>query len=141
MPQHSATVDQLVAGIPDVAKTYVISDYWLLLAEGHLTRRLFGAMVGRIRCPCQPGRRRPDRIPAMGEAGGGKVSETRVERGAVAVFGSRERHEWHLPRPPEAPCTANPAHSWIRRRPGRTGLDNGNSGLAEARTISEGHIC
>jgi hypothetical protein len=22
--------------------------YWLLLAEGHLTRRLFGAMVGRI---------------------------------------------------------------------------------------------
>jgi hypothetical protein len=22
--------------------------YWLLLAEGHLTRRLFGPMVGRI---------------------------------------------------------------------------------------------
>jgi hypothetical protein len=22
--------------------------YWLLLAEGHLTRRLFGAMAGRI---------------------------------------------------------------------------------------------
>jgi len=22
--------------------------YWLLLAEGHLTRRLFGAIVGRI---------------------------------------------------------------------------------------------
>ena len=22
--------------------------YWLLLAEGHLTRRLFGAMLGRI---------------------------------------------------------------------------------------------
>ena len=36
--------------------------YWLLLAESHLTRRLFGSMVRRIRprCPCRPdrGRRR-----------------------------------------------------------------------------------
>ena len=31
--------------------------YWLLLAENHLTRRLFGAMVGgSARCPCQHGR-------------------------------------------------------------------------------------
>ena len=29
--------------------------YWLLLAEGHLTRRLFGAMVGRIEAPTLPG--------------------------------------------------------------------------------------
>jgi hypothetical protein len=30
--------------------------YWLLLAESHLTRRLFGAMVGRIAAlPVAPG--------------------------------------------------------------------------------------
>jgi hypothetical protein len=26
----------------------VIQDYWLLLAESHVTRRVFEAMVGRI---------------------------------------------------------------------------------------------
>jgi hypothetical protein len=28
--------------------------YWLLLAEGHLTRRLFGAMLGRIAALSSP---------------------------------------------------------------------------------------
>ena len=31
--------------------------YWLLLAEGHLNRKLFGQMLGRIRaCRCRVGR-------------------------------------------------------------------------------------
>jgi hypothetical protein len=32
----------------NAVKAQLILHYWLLLAEGHLTRRLFGAMVRRI---------------------------------------------------------------------------------------------
>ena len=36
-----------------------VRDYWLLLAESHLTRRLFGSMLWRIWAPpCQPVDRR-----------------------------------------------------------------------------------
>jgi hypothetical protein len=37
--------------------------YWLLLAEGHLTRRRFGAMLGRIACSrCRPDRELVDQV-------------------------------------------------------------------------------
>lgn len=39
---------------PTLARRNGIDDYWLLLAEGHLTRRLFGAMVRRIEALALP---------------------------------------------------------------------------------------
>jgi hypothetical protein len=63
--------------------------YWLLLAESHPTRRRFGAMVGRIESvPLPAGYASGRRIGFQrGESQGGRVSETRVARGVVAVFG------------------------------------------------------
>jgi hypothetical protein len=63
---------------------------WLVLAESHLTRRLFTAMVRRIDLlplPAGQASRRPDRISVTREAEAGKMPEAWVERGAVAVFG------------------------------------------------------
>ena len=62
--------------------------YWLLLAESHLTRRLFGSMLQRIwACPC-----RPVDGPALPET----VGEERTKAGDVST------------RISEASCRASP---------------------------------
>src|ERR1035438_2438189 len=44
--------------------------YWLMLAESHLTRRLFGSMVRRSqRCRCTPDRPRQGSEPGEGVRG------------------------------------------------------------------------
>ena len=68
--------------------------YWLLLAESHLTRPLFGAMVRRIgllSMPAGVGELPTERISVSREAGVGKVSEARVE---VGPWGSPEEQNW-----------------------------------------------
>ncbi len=52
--------------------------YWLLLAEGHLTRRLFGGMRRRIAAlpsPAGQASHRPKQIPVRSETGEGKLFE------------------------------------------------------------------
>jgi len=62
--------------------------YWLLLAEGHLTRRLFGAMVRRIEAPPEPAgvgeASVVGKLVINDEVGGRKVSVESGERAAVA---------------------------------------------------------
>ena len=43
--QHDSPV---LAQLPDTISDTISFYYWLLLAESHLTRRLFGAMLRRI---------------------------------------------------------------------------------------------
>src|SRR2546427_1521906 len=52
--------------------------YWLLLAESHLTRRLFGGMLRRIAAlpsPAGQASRRPKQISVLSETGEGKAFE------------------------------------------------------------------
>lgn len=67
--------------------------YWLLLAEGPLTRRLFGAMVRRIEVlPVPAGDRRPQRRfkPAEGRKGAGEVYENSLGRNRMNKTAPKE---------------------------------------------------
>ena len=59
--------------------------YWLLLAESHLTRRLFASMVRRTELLPLPGGWNDRRGKGISDemVGGGKVSATSVNRGLV----------------------------------------------------------
>jgi hypothetical protein len=76
--------------------------YWLLLAESHLTRRLFGAMVRRIELlPCQQDRPAEEGADFSDErAGDGKVSETSVGKAAVSGAGTLRRRKTAIFRGP-----------------------------------------
>jgi hypothetical protein len=81
--------------------------YWLLLAESHLTRRLFASMVRRIDLLPLPGgwnhRRRKGITDEM--VGGGKVSETSVKRGSGPSRSSLRRAK-------PAPCAVSGETEW-----------------------------
>jgi len=64
--------------------------YWLLLAESHLTRRLFGSMVRRIAAlpvPAGQAKVAVARKSVNEEVRTGKVSVESAERAAVAGYG------------------------------------------------------
>jgi hypothetical protein len=67
--------------------------YWLLLAESHLTWRLFASMLRRMRlCRCQPDRRSREAKPirTLGELTK-RCPRNRCEMGQIMAFGSRQR--------------------------------------------------
>ena len=53
--------------------------YWLLLAEGHLTKRLIGATLWRMAALPVPTGRRRGKKPGEGTRGDGEVSEKSLE--------------------------------------------------------------
>jgi hypothetical protein len=67
--------------------------YWLLLAESHLTRRLFASTVRRIELLPLPTRWAADRADFSDEdcGGDGKVSETSAKKGIVLTLSSLRR--------------------------------------------------
>jgi hypothetical protein len=78
--------DQLAAAAGEDGERLVkhVRYYWLLLADSHLTRRLFASRVRRIELlPCQRDRPAADRADFNDErAADGKVSRESVEREA-----------------------------------------------------------
>ncbi len=63
---------------------------WLMLAESHLTRRLFASMLCRIAGLPSPGgqaSRRPEQTSATREVGEGKVPDESVGKAAVSGLG------------------------------------------------------
>lgn len=68
--------------------------YWLLLAERHLTQRLFGTMLQRIKTlPLPPGQisRRVGRISGASEPGHAKMSETSGGEATILDSGTLQR--------------------------------------------------
>lgn len=66
--------------------------YWLLLAESHLTRRLFRAMLGRIAAlplPAAWARWRPGRTSSDEQAKDGEVWQEFVERAKFVLCDSQ----------------------------------------------------
>jgi hypothetical protein len=109
--------------------------YWLLLAEGHPTRRLFRAMLRRIESlplPTGQASHRAGRIPATREAAEGRVLEESTEREAVSgssTLGSVR--DWPM-RQRWRPSTLKAGPVIARRGRGgyatsRSGIQNGNS--------------
>jgi len=76
--------------------------YWLLLAEGHLTRRLFGSMVRRMAAPPVPtGQGAASRKQAgRRKEGDGEVYEKSLEIRHSWFFRTRRSQRWPLPGPP-----------------------------------------
>ena len=74
--------------------------YWLLLAESHLTRRLFGGMLQKIVAllsPAGEAGRGPKQISVPRETGEGKVPEKRVREAQFWALGfSRKRRKGHV---------------------------------------------
>ena len=65
--------------------------YWLLLAESHLTRRLFGAMA-----------RRRGSKQAEGRTGMERCMRNRLKSGTSGFSRTRRRESWTFPGPPES---------------------------------------
>ena len=85
--------------------------YWLLLAESHLTRRLFGAMLRRIACcPCQRDRRAADRadFSDQGGRGGKSVGGKGSKEGQFRALGFSGEAKLARSVASGSPNTANP---------------------------------
>ena len=86
--------------------------YWLLLAESHLTRRLFGGMLWKIAAlpsPAGSANRGSERISLTKETGEGKLSAESVGKAAVAGVGRSAPAEPGACGPLETPWTENRA--------------------------------
>jgi hypothetical protein len=107
--------------------------YWLL-AEGHLTRRLFGDVLGRIAAL-----RRPDGLRTGAEEQTRARKPSSGEASAARQTGGQSRHSGSAERPKRAarPHQTGQRDLQLTRRGGRTRLlregetQNGNSSLKE----------
>jgi hypothetical protein len=95
--------------------------YWLLLAEGHLTRRSLAAWCGGSRrCRYRRGRRGVERVGSQRRGSKGRISVRGIGRktGWFSAWGCAERQSWPLPVLQGPPNAKMPTGCCIEELPG-----------------------